>query len=242
MKSFSNYAEMPVTNNKKPNTWFSSHITTLKLAIANSFVVELTKSNSAIIDADLKANPSYNLLFTKKMFEYYCLKNGGSFPEHNRDAVLDLIVMIDYENSTNIWRYKDKRDYINKMADYIVEPANDFWNRLDKGEIKLVDDLNPEQDKIKGPRSLSSKVCKYLSEMKNPTKHNYYINDTVVRHVLPYYLSYFGLPMTNKTRTYFDNISYRELFDYLDNINNHLGNILNRDEIDRIMWYCYRYE
>lgn len=241
MKSFSNYAEMPVTNNEKPNTWFSSHITTLKLTIANSFVVELTKSNSAIIEADLKANPSYNLLFTKKMFEYYRLSNGGVFPEYNKDAILDLIVMIDYENSTNIWRYKDKRDYINKMVDYIINPSNNFWQRLDKGDVSLVDDLNPEVDKIKGPRSLSSKVCKYLSEMKY-SKHNYYINDTVVRHVLPYYLNYFGLPMTNKTRTYFDNISYSDLFGYLDAINNHLGNVLNRDEIDRIMWYCYRYE
>ena len=99
MESFSNYAEMPVTNNEKPNTWFSSHITTLKLTIVNSFVVELTKSNSAIIKADLKANPNYNLLFTKKKFEYYCLSNGGVFPEYDRDAILDLIVMIDYENT-----------------------------------------------------------------------------------------------------------------------------------------------
>ena len=149
--------------------------------------------------------------------------------------------MIDYENSTNIWRYKDKRHYIYEMIDYITNVSTNFWTRLENGEPELVDDLNPEHNKASGPKSLASKICKYFSDIFLG-KDNYYINDNVVRHVLPYYLNHYTLLKSNLTRGYFDSLGYKGLFDCLESLRKTTGEILNRDEIDRIMWYCYRYE
>ena len=48
--------------------------------------------------------------------------------------------------------------------------------------------------------------------------------------------------VTNNERGYFDSLGYKGLFDCLESLRKTTGEILNRDEIDRIMWYCYRYE
>ena len=190
MKNFHNYSEMPVKMDKKPNVWFPGTIKKLNLSIKNDFVVELTKKNADIVKAHFDNNQSYNLEFTKKIFEYHCFADGKETIKVSKKAILDLIVMVDYENSTNIWRYREKRDYIHAMVDYIVNPENKFWKRLEDGDVNLVDDLNPEKNKASGPKSLCSKVCEYFCEMFF-NKDNYYINDFVVRHVLPYYLDYY---------------------------------------------------
>lgn len=237
---FSLYEKMPVTDPKKPNTWFEANIR-YKVLVSQNFVVELNKENADKIDELIKGDKRYSLHFTKKLYDYYCLLNQGAFPRNDKNAVMDLIIMLDYENSTNIWRYRDKSPYIKQMADYITKQSNRFWERLENGEISLVDDLNPESNKTIGPKSLCSKVCKYFSEYFFE-KHNYYISDNVVRHVLPYYLHYYRIEADEKTRTYFDNLRYNELFNYLEKLRESIENNLDRDEIDRIMWYCYRYE
>lgn len=242
MKNFDNYSEMPMKDGKRENTWFSNTIVNINgLSIANNFVVELTKSNADIIDEHLKSNNSYNQLFTKKIFEYHKLVKGNKDIKYDREALLDLIIMIDYENSTNIWRYKGKRRYVEKMLDFILDRSKCFWDKLEKGSEDLVDELNPEIIETKGPKSLASKICKYFSELFFE-KDNYYINDTVVRHVLPYYLNYYDITTIKSGRGYFDSLSYKELHEYMDKLKERLDSNMKKDEIDRIMWYCYRFE
>ena len=245
MNKFDFFNEMPVKGGKKPNTWFETNIRPLGVTIKNDFLVELTVQNSKIINQSIKENESYNANFTLKIYEYYKLKNNGVFPqvgEAAKEPVTDLIKMIDLENSTNIWRYKNKRPFLKNMVSYIINEDNKFWTRLKDGDDNLVDDLRKSSGaETDGPKSLASKICKYFSEIFQ-YGDNYYINDYVVRHVLPYYLNYYGLLEGKKSRTRFDGIEYKELHTLLDRIRNKLGNVLRRDQIDHIMWYCYRYE
>ena len=238
---------MPVKG-PKPNTWFSGTISKLPGIHIDNGAVLLNASNAAIIEAHIGNNQSYNAKFTEKMLEYYRLKNGRACPRTGSDAkgpILDLIRMIDLENSTNQWRYKGNRPYVMAMVDYITDPSTGFWNRLDQGDIKLPDVLlaSCAASSTSGPRSLASKVCRYFSELFLG-KDNYYINDSVVRHVLPYYLNYYGIsiPKGQNTMNYFKALKYDDLHIWLGKLRAQTSPQLKRSELDHIMWYCYRYE
>lgn len=243
--NFKDYSKMPVVVERKPNNWFSLHFKKLGLYIDKDYVVKLSKSNSRIIENDISTNESYNAEFAIKIYKYYQLLNNGNFPKTGRDAktpITDVIRMIDLENSTNIWRYKDKRPQLLNMVDFIIEDKNCFWERLEKGDITLVDELRKSSKaETEGPKSLASKICKYFSEMFF-NKDNYYINDYVVRHVLPFYMDYYGIEKKKNTKTYFDNLSYKELYKYIDELRKKVCGSLSKSEVDHIMWYCYRFE
>lgn len=245
---FTNTYNMPVLEQGK-NPWFSSTICKLGLKM-NNRVIELNDQNSKIVESHINANPNYSGNYCKKIYEYHCLKNNGDFPKYNKDAVTDLVRMIDFENSTNVWKFH--KNHVEEMVKYIIDPKNDFWKRLDKGDldksdIDLVDDLKEASGATtEGPKSLASKICKYFSEIFYG-KDGYYINDQVIRHVLPYYISYYGIKclLPKLTKTAFENISYSDLFNQLEDlrdfVNGNLNCSLNRSQLDHIMWYCYRY-
>lgn len=242
---FSKYMNMPV-NVKGENMWFSNVIKNLNLTIKDDFVVEITNQNSAIIEQHINDNASYNANFTGKIYEYHKNKNGGVFPTSGlnaEEALTDVVRMIDLENSTNIWRYKSKRPYIKNMVNFMINPESNFWDDLKNGRVDLIDRLL-EQSGAKdnsGPKSLASKICKYLCEIMYGLD-NYYINDGVVRRVLPYYLNYYGIEMPTRNKTKFDSMSYQDLFNCLEKVKEASKSNLKRTEIDHIMWYCYRYE
>ncbi len=262
-KDYSDYSKMPVRVKRKDtdvleNPWFDDFIfkNDIGLSFKKSYVVEITKKNSDIIEKHIKENESYNANFTKKIYEYHILKNNNSFPlvgEEAKGPLTDLIRMIDLENSTNIWRYKSKRHYIKNMVKYISDNANDFWDKLNNGNKQLVDLLKKAsgcKENSNGPKSLASKICKYFCELffeDKSKQDNYFINDSVVRHVLPYYLNFYGIPL-QKGKTNFDNLSYVDIYDYLSSIRDKINkdkkkkDQLTRSEVDHIMWYCYRYE
>lgn len=241
---FSEYANMPIMSTV--NDWFSKYIKLLNgLVISKDYVVEINKTNSRIIERAIKTNPSYNANFTKKIYEYYCCKFRGTFPKTGKNAkepITDLIRMIDLENSTNVWRYKKNRMHLINMVNYIIDSNNNFWDRLDRGDTSLVNDLKKaSKATTDGPKSLASKTCKYFSEMFFG-KDNYFINDNVVRHVLPYYLDYYGITPEKNTKTYFDNLDYEDLHDYLEQLRIKVNPTLTKSDVDHIMWYCYRFE
>ena len=243
---FSQYNKMPILD-KGVNPWFDNKIKKLGLDIKNGFVVEITNNNSIKIEKSIHENDDYNANFIKKIYEFHKMKNNGAFPKtgpNAKTAVLDVVRMIDLENSTNIWRYKTKRHYLTNMVDFMIDDSNEFWSKLEKGEKELVDTLIEKSGAVDtdGPKSLASKICKYISEMISPGRDYYYINDHVVRHVLPYYLNYYGIKMHSKNKTDFDSISYAMLFDYLNEIKKMAKVNLSKSEIDHILWYCYRYQ
>lgn len=243
---FSQYNKMPILD-KGANPWFDNKIKKLGLNIKNGFVVEITDQNSALVENSIKENDDYNANFIKKIYEYHEMKNNGVFPRtgsNAKEAVLDVVRMIDLENNTNIWRFKTKRPYLLNMVDFMIDGSKVFWTKLEKGDKKLVDLLIDKSGAIDtdGPKSLASKICKYISEVISPGKDYYYINDHVVRHVLPYYLNYYGIKMHSKNKTDFESISYVRLFQYLDKIKKKTQVNLSKSKIDHILWYCYRYQ
>ncbi len=278
---FTAYSDMPVAKRKKndktkktdkiPNKWFPELIHGLEDILCKdkdpenrkhkkdeNYVVCPNKRNAEIIEKKIEDDESYNAHFTEKMLEYYNLKlkESGGCPRTGEEAkgpIQDIIRMIDLENSTNQWRYKEKRRYLKKMVKYIVTSKYKFWNRLKDGDKKLPDDLrayafgkqsedtSEGKDGQGGPRSLASKVCRYFSEYFLK-KDNYYINDSVVRHVLPYYQDSYETASRIKTKTASGKLTYEELHRYLDELREKACPDLKRRELDHILWYCYRFE
>lgn len=262
---FNNRANIPIKG--KSNTWFSNVISKLQNLDLDNGVVKLTKNNSGIIEQHIKNNPSYNLDLTKKIYEYW---SGSGRNPKIRKAVMDLVRVIDIENSTNVWRYDKSKPQpgnlnsftdvqLTKMVDFIVDPGRNFWDRLKNTDVTLVNDLqnsaNWKGKNGNGPKSLASKICKYFSELYCGID-GYYINDSVVRHVLPYYVYYYEnrgsnrLKFTKKlgktTKTAYDDIAYSDLYKLLDDLRHEINRVdnqnLTRNELDHLLWYCYRFE
>lgn len=247
--NFKNTAGIPMKERNQQNDWFTNTICNHKLGLdMDKEVVKLTKNNSTIIESHIKNNNNYNSDLYKKMYEYHCMKNGGKFPTKNKEAkeaINDIVRMIDLENNTYLYRYNHVQ--FDNMINYIVVPTNDFFNKLKKGDIKLVEDLRKSSgvsNNNDGPKSLASKICVYLSELFF-NHDNYYVNDTVVRHVLPYYVEYYQIQgLSQNTKGAYENISYKDLWTILERLRNKMkqtyGENLTRRELDHIMWYCYR--
>lgn len=238
--NFANYQNMPV-GGKKINR-FKNISNLFGLQVQKVYIVLLNKNNSQIIENEINNNPDYNGNFARKIYEYHKMTSGGSFPEYKQTAALDVVRMIDFENSTQIWRFRNNRNYLTKMVDYIVDPYSNFWQDLAKGDIDLIGNLinaSGASYTVGGPRSLASKICRYLS-LYHFNADAYYVNDSVVRHVLPYYLNYYGLTLPSKNKTYFDHISYNDLHNYLEKIRSQICPNLTKEELDHLMWYCYK--
>lgn len=252
MVDFKKYDEMVINETK--NTWWSNIVKNKGLDFCggtNGYLVAINKHNAEIIENGIKEDESYNDNFLKKIYEYYRYLNNGVVPKTGKEAykvIFDLIRMIDLENSTNQWRYKKNRDNLKRMVDYIIKEDGDFWERLKKGDSKLVNDLRlyavEGKADINGPKSLASKVCKYFNELFFEGHNDYYINDSVVRHALPYYLEYYGINKKQNSKTYFENLEYEDLHEYMDELLRKvsLNGDIKRSELDHILWYCYRFE
>ena len=239
----------------KGGTWFSNRIKKMGLDIDYNYVVKINKSNSDKIEDDIKLNDDYNLMLLDQMYDYYEIK--GGFKEYDKKQVLTLVRIIDLENSTNKWRMKGKyRQTVLNIVDYIIDVNYNFWGRLKNPNIdlKLVDDLSEAAYAKKtnhegvDDKSLSSKVCKYFAKLIVDDK--YFINDDIVRRVLPYYLKYYNVSTdidnykNKRGRINISKISYIKLYEYLTNLKNKAdtNNELSKTEFDHILWYCYRQE
>lgn len=241
-----NYKKMPIRKNGK-NKWYGNHIKSLNLKRdkRDKDVILLNEHNSEEIEKDINNNVNYNGALAELVFDYY-VKEGkiikeDKVPTTDKKALVDLIRMIDLENSTKVW--DSKKGQIFLMVDFILDSNNNFWNRLEKPDKNLVDDLKDSaiekknSDGDKGPRSLASKICKYFSKYFY-NKDNYYINDTVVRHVAPYYYCYY----VNKNKIIdVEKAKYKDLYDVLKEIHDKSCPSLKKSELDHIMWYPYRY-
>ena len=255
---YSDFNELTKIKKGTLNPWFNNYIKSLKNLSINNNVVEINKNNSDIIENDLSSNEDYKLNLLKIVFHYYGGKQ--SFNKYDLESVTALLRIIDLENSTNLWRMKhEKRQTLKNIASYIVDKSTGFWNRLgDSNELNLVDDLIKVGIKGKGnpgvtAKSFASKVCKYIDELYGG--NCYFINDDVVRRVLPYYLCKYnvqidiekrkGKKKANGNYKYdFDNMSYVELFKCLEALKNKADptNTLSKTEFDHILWYSYRFE
>lgn len=201
-------------------------------------LVLLTKQNTEIIEALIQNDDEY-FPFSQLLFDHFGFEN---IRNNTNRALFAVAREIDRDNSTNVWRYKKNRDGFYKLVEYISNPANAFFEALDRGDPSLPDKLVRKCGK--GVKSLSSKICKYLSEFAFQ-KDNYYINDSFVRHTLLFYLDYYGVehPGLN-TSIAVDALDYQSLYGWLEKLhkarNEKYGDEIKKSELDHILWYCYK--
>lgn len=211
-------------------------------------IVKLTKRNSDIIEDLINKDENY-YPFARTLYSYFISLYGiEGFKENKEKSLFAVLREIDRDNSTNVWRYKHRSNF-NSCVEYISNPENHFFVRLEGGDPALPDEIvNSCGTPLK---SLSSKICKYLSEWMYPKKDNYFINDSFVRHVLPFYLDYYGVEKkdnkgnTIKGSTDIDKLGYESLFDLLRRLNDvaakeNNGVKLSKSRLDHILWYCYK--
>jgi len=230
-------------------------ITNNKLSEDNG-LVELTKHNAIIIENLIKNDPSY-IDYGFITFDYINLKN----EPFNKDNYMKVLRAIDFVNSTNVWRYDSKSNHkrMHDIVAFISDPANDFEGKIAKGDIRLVEKIRQVSggsiDKNDGLHSFSSKICKYFDEYRNATEQHYenqyYVDDFYVRRMLPYYLGHYGvqeititstgekIKLTQST-TRIAQLSYSDLFDLLETLRKCSNCHLTRNELDHIIWYCYK--
>ena len=136
------------------------------------------------------------------------------------------------------------------MVEFIINKDKGFWEDLKAGKPELVDGLisaaiageekSKYSQKSEGPRSLASKICKYLS-IYTFGKDNYYINDRFVRNVLPHYYRYYLSMIIDENDV--EKASYCQLHKLLSDLHN-CAQIkkenLTKNELDHLMWYSYK--
>lgn len=211
------------------------------LAVENNIVL-LTKQNAKIIEELIRGDDNY-FPFSQMLFNYLSSCYGIDKIKDNFEKSLFAVVReIDRDNSTNVWRYDKNRNSFNKMISYITARENDFFGRLEKGEAELPDDITKQCGP--GVKSLSSKVCKYLCEFIFK-KDNYYINDSIVRHVLLFYLDFYSVEHPNlKSSHAVDKMDYQTLYSWLSQLHKARNEVykdeITKNELDHILWYCYK--
>lgn len=208
-------------------------------------LVKLTKSNSRIIENLIRNDYGY-IPFANMIYNQLCSENSGSFP-NTTYAWTALVRIIDLDNSTQVWRFH--RPVFHKIIDYIVDPSNNFIYRLSQGDVLLVDEIKKSMQSV-DIKSLPSKICKYTSEYMN-FGDNYFINDYYVRSMLPFYLDYYRVDWSSictrnclATKTDREALPYQVLYSLLnvllEKVNENEQEKLTKNELDHIIWYCYK--
>ena len=207
-------------------------------------LAKLSNANSAIVEYEVWHNPSYKCNFAKRIFDSYCVN--GVFVRSD-DAYFAVLRMIDNDNSTQVWQ-KHRSDFYN-IYNYIIANENDFYNRLNGGDITLISDLLSQCtcDFL----SFISKICKYLN-LWLFNRDDFYIFDYYVLNIIPFYLDHYKTLypadyISNNIEDLWLQINdrnYEVIFELLTFIHNcrdrEFGDRISKDHLDHIMWYCYR--
>jgi len=205
---------------------------------ADGNIVLLTCKNSEIIEELYKNDDDY-YPFSQSLFEYF---GEEKIKSNSERALFAFAREIDRDNSTNVWRYGKNRESFYNMINFITNSDNDFFARLERGDISLPDDICNTCGT--GLKSLSSKICKYLNELLYH-KDDYYINDSYVRHMLLFYLDFYGVNHEGLSSCYAaDRLDYIALYNWLSKLHSarddSYKDTITRNQLDHILWYCYK--
>ena len=209
-------------------------------------LVELTLANVEIVNYWIpRGIPGLAKKYLPHAHDVYNRLSGGTpsaFNFRNRSDVYEVVAQIDKDNGT-LDLSKHYGSAVNAFTDYIINPANNFETRLNGSVItikQLVADLLnnfmslPVHYKAK---SLASKVCKYFHEYRY-NNDLFFINDSVVRSILPYYCDKYGI--SHPSPSGIEHLSYEDLYDLLDALYAHCPAGMTKSDMDHILWYCYR--
>ena len=162
--------------------------------------------------------------------EYYNEKK-KNLVNYTKDELYHIIKCIAIDNST---RTPNKN--IDLFAEYIYNNRSDFFARLEAFDISLVDDIAKINGLTRYEKSLASKICAYFTQVETG-EIQYAINDSTIQNVLPYYLKMFSVYFEHKK---LEKCSYAELVGLIKEIKSKLPDGMGYDQIDHIIWYCYR--
>ncbi len=191
---------------------------------------------------------SYNSKPNSIQAEKFCKKLMAEFKEASRipkEEIHKLLAKIAAENST-----RTPNDSIVSFSNYICSPEFNFWERLKRGEKELPDNLYQfvKENENRKEKSLSTKICKYLNEWIYK-QNDFTINDSIVRTVLPYYLSKYGVDKrfwTQKSKNELtvatfesSTAPYSIFYTAFEQLSNKVQE-LTYHEIDFILWYCFK--
>lgn len=192
-------------------------------------LVELTRENSAIVEACLAADPAYSMSGKAVAEKYF---GSGDYSER---AYFEVIHCIATENST-----RTSKETMEILARYCANPDNNFLSRVQSGDQTLVDalTLHLAQSKSRKDKSLASKMCRYLNEWLYGGCA-YTINDSVVRAVLPYYLAYYKIDRSLWAGKKFDDLSYVAFYALFSLVRDAVG-VLDNHQLDHLIWYAYK--
>ncbi len=157
--------------------------------------------------------------------------------KYNRDAVYSWVRNIDKSNGTmDYMRHFSACEF---YTDWILNEDNNFYSKLDGNESTVKNLVNEMYNAFAGSTngynaaSLASKVCKYLHE-KFYGHDKFYINDSVVRSVLPYFLDKYHIN-ANLAR-----MDYTMLYDLLKRLHQAACPTLSKTEFDHLLWFTYK--
>ena len=242
------------TKIKKTTYEFKKLVKKLKLDKKKNNIISLNKSNAKIIRNKMSRDASY-IPFSKILYDYYTnsnskkgiiIHNGRNKKNFVEDPLFIIMREIDRDNNTNVWRYKSKRESFIKIYKFIRNKRNKFFEKLENGDSEH--DLPDVLTKASGAniKSFASKICKYLSEYIYG-KDNYFINDNIIRHALPFYLISYKLPFEGiESSKDCEKLKYVELYNLLEKLQNKANEgvkkagKITKDELDRIIWYSYK--
>lgn len=199
----------------------------------NNHLLELNSNNAQLILNLIDHDPSYSHKLTEKMFNHHSSLNGGSFPLNNKDAVEDVLIILDLENSTQKWRVK--KEVIFKMADYICNSSQNFFNELKNGKPDVVDKLvkHVKEQLSRTELSICSKACRFF-EKKLYGNDAYYAYDKVLIENIPYYANRLGIDIK-------DNYScYSDFHDAMEEIRKASNKNISKFELDQMIWYAHK--
>ncbi len=246
-----NAAELKYNKNKKRtiitkvSPVLKKLIDDYKLGNHNNIIL-LTRDNADTIEGIIKKDPNY-FGFSKIIYQkhYNDFKNNADIWANRDGSLFALLRILDVDNSTNVWRYKYKRDNFNKMLNYMIEPKNEFFTKLEKGDVNLPDILSSNEVGGTAVKSFSSKVCHYIC-IEAFGLDLYYKNDKFIRAALPFYLDEYAVKHNIKSKGKVDSFNYKELHETLESLldaanKKHKNNPkITKGELDHIIWYCYK--
>ena len=211
-------------------------------------LVKLSLDNSIKIENMISNDDRYKFLFSKIVFDSCCELNTSTHVKEfkrDRDSYTAVLIMIDSDNSTQVFG-KNRKDFY-RIINFIINDEERFYERLKNNDISLVNDLiNQCSENL---ISFCSKVCKFLNQwMFNGD--GYYIYDYYVLNIIPYYLEYYKNNYSEEYKSLNIDVSkindrdYCYFYNLLSKVhslrNYEFKDSISKDLLDHIMWYSYR--
>lgn len=225
-------------------------------------LVVLSRRNVALAEAMIKNDSAYMKSFDKNAKPINGpkgkIKYGGSTAfwmtqlkellvvqeqktEYSYESIIEgAVSAVDRENSTHLNADSVGRNEIIERIQTEIEPAYFIGALRDPTNTKLFDIISRRTSAKKKARvnvSFASKFCHfacfYLFEGED-AQDNYSIYDSILKKVIPHYLSYYEINEKYDLTNYY---SYRRA---IDAIRSRVDPKISRNGLDHLLWYYYK--